>query len=122
MVMRVFVYFNLHRKLFSVREYAGTRRVLFHTWSILLRDCEFRVSQAGRERVLREQRKNVHAGVVGEYIADTFHKDIITNGTRISYNPYRFNYFYNVNTLDPVLKSTQVGLIVSYDKPKIYTV
>jgi hypothetical protein len=120
MVMRVFVYFNLHRKVFSVREYAGTRRVLFHTESILLNDCEFRVSQAGRDRVLREQRKNVHAGVVGEYISQSWSSDRIPNSTRVSYNPYRFNYFYNVSTLEPVLKSNHADLIVDNRKPNIF--
>lgn len=118
--MRVFVYFNLHRKVFSVREYAGTRRVLFHTESILLNDCEFRVSQAGRERVLREQRKNVHAGVIGEYASESWSSDRVLNGGRVSYNPYKFNYFYNVDTLEPVLQSNHVGLIVNNRKPKIF--
>lgn len=118
--MRVFVYFNLNRKVFSVREYRGTRRVLFHTESIILQDCEFQVSQTGRERVLRERRKDVHAGVVGEYIAQSWSSDRIPNSTRVSYNPYRFNYFYNVDTLEPVLKSNHAGLIVDHGKPKIY--
>lgn len=120
--MRVFVYFNLNRKVFSVREYRGTRRVLFHTESIILQDCEFQVSQKGRERVLRERRKDVHAGVVGEYIGQfcNWNSGEVPNGVRVSYNPYRFNYFYNVDTLEPVLKSNHAGLIVDNSKPKIF--
>jgi hypothetical protein len=59
------VYFNLHKKLWSVKS-RKTRRVLFHAAVVLLYDCEFKVSQAGRKRVLKDKRKNVHAGIAGE--------------------------------------------------------
>ena len=61
----VYVYFNLHTELWSVRS-RKTRRVLFHSAVVLLYDCEFKVSQAGRKRVLKDKRKNVHAGIAGE--------------------------------------------------------
>ena len=66
----VYVYFNLHTELWSVRS-RKTRRVLFHSAVVLLYDCEFKVSQAGRKRVLKDKRKNVHAGIAGELDWDT---------------------------------------------------
>ena len=61
----VYVYFNLHKKLWSVKS-RKTRHVLFHAAVVLLYDCQFKVRQAGRKRVLKEKRKNVHAGISGE--------------------------------------------------------
>ena len=65
--MRVFVYFNLHKKCLSVKALEGESkgRVIAHADSVELVNATFKVSQAGRQRVLRERRKNVHAGVVG---------------------------------------------------------
>ena len=40
-------------------------KVLEHNTEFFLKDVEFKVSQAGRNRVLKEQRKNVHAFVCG---------------------------------------------------------
>jgi hypothetical protein len=69
--MKAFVYFNLHRKCWSLKaldgEHAG--RVVAHASRVALRNVECRVSEAGRQRVLREQRKNVHAGLVGTVYA-----------------------------------------------------
>lgn len=88
--MRVEVYFNLHKYTWSVRS-ARTGRVILHTDKVHIRDPEFVVRQAGRERVLREGKKNVHAFVRGEatYFDDFDHEnrpmlDII------GYNPYKY--------------------------------
>ncbi len=61
--MRVYVYFNLHRKCFSIKALEGAMkgRVIAHRDNVLLFHTTFKVSQAGRERVIREKRKNVHA-------------------------------------------------------------
>lgn len=65
--MRAFVYFNLTRKVWSIKALDGPHRgrVVAHATYVQLRDVECRVSEAGRQRVLREKRKNVHAGLVG---------------------------------------------------------
>jgi len=65
--MKAFVYFNLHTGLWSVKALDGflKGKVVGHAYNIRLTDAEFRVSEAGRQRVLKEQKKNVHAGVVG---------------------------------------------------------
>lgn len=96
--MRVFVYFNLHRKCWSVKALEGPSkgRVIMHTLSLLLTCCTFRVSEAGRQRVLKERRKNVHAGVVG-YLTDDG-ASVGDAPAAVSYNPYRAGHFYAKNT------------------------
>jgi hypothetical protein len=69
--MRVSVYFNLHRRLFSVRAEEGPAagRVIAHARHVTLgghSGCSFVVQEGGRQRVLAEGRKNVHAFVRGE--------------------------------------------------------
>ena len=68
--MKVFVYFNLHRKMWSVKALEGPQkgRVVARTGYVELENVRPRVSQKGRDRVLREKRKNVHAGLVGEWV------------------------------------------------------
>lgn len=68
--MKVFVYWNLHKYVFSVK-YRG--RVIAHARDFILADADFVVSEAGRQRVLASGRKNVHAGIKGEMIACNSH-------------------------------------------------
>jgi hypothetical protein len=70
--MKVFVYFNLHKKVWSVKALEGPNkgRVVAHRNALSLYHCTFKVSEAGRQRVIREQRKNVHAGIVGDWYDD----------------------------------------------------
>ena len=81
------VYFNLHKKCFSILQ---NGLVVGHTDSIALRDVTFKVSQAGRNRVLKERRKNVHAFVTGylDCFADERFYDV-----KIVYNPYKYDSF-----------------------------
>ena len=90
---RVYVYFNLHKKVWSVRQ---SGRIVEHTKHIKLRDCRFLVSQAGREKVLREKKKNVHAGVSG-YVINSIPEYRIFSEAKLTYNPYRYKGFVAVN-------------------------
>jgi len=60
-----------------------------------------KVSKAGRERVLRERRKNVHAGLEG-YLMNP---DNMWNSPRlakaITYNPYKYTGFVYKDTEQP---------------------
>lgn len=100
--IRVAVYYNLHRKCWSVqsRERDTYGRVLAHVGSLLLTDCQFVVRETGRQRVLREQRKNVHAFVVGTW--DPTNYDDWTTPTRVTYNPYLYDSFVQADTLQSV--------------------
>lgn len=66
--MKVKVYFNLHKHCFSVvslEKGDSYGKVVAHVSEIMLSEVKFKVSEAGRQRVLREKRKNVHAYCVG---------------------------------------------------------
>ncbi len=101
--MKVFCYRNLHKKgnVWSVRDEA-TKLVVDHVESILLKDVELKVSEAGRKRVLREGRKNVHAGVKGERIFHLIDKDDLP-WQPAYYNPYKYETFVD-RFGDPILK------------------
>lgn len=97
--MKVFVYFNLHKKCFSIKALEGDMkgRVIAHRDNVLLFRSTFKVSQAGRERVLREKRKNVHAGVCGTWYEswnDGITLDSVKErGEPVTYNPYKYTSF-----------------------------
>ena len=105
--MRVQVYWNFTRKLWSIRD-KTSRRVIQRAPGLLLTDATYHVSEAGRQRVLRDQKKNVHAYIEGEldyvqtYVSDY---DTAICGVRwkmglyvrVKYNPYR-DKFFNLQT------------------------
>ena len=102
---RAFVYYNLHRECWSVRQ-GG--KVVDHTHDIMLRDCQYLVGKAGRKRVLREKRKNVHAGVSG-YVVDFI--PACRQHTQLTYNPYRHTTFVSVqDPFDSVKHSDYAAL------------
>lgn len=110
------VYFNLHKKCLSVRD-AKTRLVIRHTELIRLANCQFKVSEAVRQRVLRERRKNVHALVKGSpscigpdtQLALRYPSDMQALGyCRATYNPYKYCTFVDLETLEPVLTAREV--------------
>lgn len=123
--MKVFVYFNLHRKLFSIKALEGDMkgRVIAHRQAVLLNDATFKVSEAGRQRVIRDQRKNVHAGVSGTWFDDHFaFSSVIINGSAIMYNPYKYSTFVHLYGEHPITSARLVALNVSESKrPSIHT-
>lgn len=88
---KVFVYWNLHKHCWSVRD-CKTRKVILHLPELSLSDCVFKVSEAGRQRVLREKRKNVHAGVEG-YMAEYYQPKVSRSNYPVYYNPYKQETF-----------------------------
>ena len=120
--MRVFVYFNLHRKCFSIKALEGDRkgRVVAHSTTVVLEGCKFKVSEAGRQRVLREKRKNVHAGVTGTWIDGDIRDEkcfefLGTVGRQVTYNPYKYSSFIIKATEQTVDKADVVGMKVFAD-------
>ena len=65
--MRVQVYRNLNNGLISIQD-LSTGLVLGHASAVDLQEATFIVREAGRQQVIREQRKNVHAFVRGKVI------------------------------------------------------
>jgi|TARA_R110000824_G_scaffold104974_1_gene248711 hypothetical protein len=110
---KVYVYKNLHRNCYSVKQ---DGLVKMHADSICLWDASFRVGQKGREKVLKEQRKNVHAGVTGYIDTDwDSHSSSPTNFRGVIYNPYSHKTFVCADIADrsawlPVFHSPRVRL------------
>jgi len=108
---KVEVYRNLHKSCFSVRN-VETGLVVAHADCISLVDVTFKVNQSGCRRVRFENRKNVHAMVVGTYQPDhEFSLDVTTS--TVTYNPYypplsETGYFYDRDDFSPVHKAKEV--------------
>ena len=114
--MRVEVYFNLHKHVFSVRQ-CSTGRVILHTDKVHIRDPQFVVRKSGRDRVLREGKKNVHAFVRGEITHfDDFNPDYL-DYSLVSYNPYKHDTFVDVQDVTPVRTAKRAVLEVRQVKP-----
>ena len=59
------VYRNLHKKCYSIQQ---DGLVKAHATELYLFDSVFQVNKKGRERVLVEKKKNVHAFVVESFV------------------------------------------------------
>ena len=102
---KYFCYYNLHKKVFSLKSHK-TKLVEHHATTVRLDNCTLKVSQAGRNRVLTEKRKNVHAGVQGDLCDIGFKVDIRaleTDFVELTYNPYKYDSF--------VVKATEVAVM-----------
>ncbi len=109
--MRVKVYFNLHRKLFSVVSLEAHHkfgRVIDHVQSIVLDNVAFRVRPAGRARVLREKQKNIHAFVVGTISATQ--DDAPPHAQGVAYNPYLYHTFVLLEGRTPIYGAKKAWL------------
>lgn len=72
-----------------------------------LENVTFKVSEAGRQRVLREGRKNVHAYIIGDLVDG----QPLTKGETVTYNPYRFSSFVLKDTEAPVHKAERLSIV-----------
>lgn len=88
----VFVYFNLHKKMWSIRD-QKTRKVIGHANQVILFNARPKVSESGRQRVIAEGRKNVHAGIIGELFATECPMIFNSEPYEITYNPYKYSGF-----------------------------
>lgn len=120
---RVNVYFNLHKRLFSVTQ-GGI--VQFHSDAITILDARFLVGKAGQAKVRKTGRKNVHAKVSG-YLGNVncigkicnLIKDGIGDGWRKAYyNPYETDTFVDYADRIPLNKADVVRLSMA-DRPSI---
>ena len=100
--MRVRVYYNLHKHTFSIQHRTSKGwRVRDYADTVRLTDVTFKVSEAGRQRVLREGRKNVHAFVIGT-LADT----VPDTPHRVTYNPFKAPTFVRASNGEQVTEAT----------------
>jgi hypothetical protein len=122
---KVFVYFNLHRKCLSIKALSGPNkgRVIAHASSVILADALFKVSEAGRMRVIQEKRKNVHAGIVGTVQSMDNMADYVKwayLGNPVKYNPYKFESFVLSKGEQPVYTAALVSVASIDGRGQIY--
>lgn len=128
--MKFFVYCNIKKRTLSVKALEGEFKglVVAGVEQILIGDAQLKVSEAGRQRVLKSQRKNVHAGVVGQVKAlwgasvredldpETFAALVPGlpwpqfRGTPLTYNPYKTRTFVRKADGRPVVGARLVKL------------
>ena len=105
------VYFNLHKRLFSVQQ---SGKVYAHADGVLLENVRFNVSKAGQRKVRETGRKNVHARVTGyppegencvvltprlvEFCRQDIESLRATGWNTATYNPYKNDTFVDAFT------------------------
>ena len=121
------VYFNLHKRLFSVR-HRGEGKVFTHARTVTLCDVTYNVQPAGRAKVLLEKKKNVHAFVRAktthphashDWFDDEFYTRIVNKLETVRYNPYEADSFVDGDGV-PVYESKVAYLgLDNQNKPYI---
>ena len=110
---KVRVYWNLHKKVWSVQD-VKSGRVVAHRQFITIRDAKFVVRKGGQKRVRQEGKKNVHAFAVG-YIQDwrtePSHMVYLDDWDRVKYNPYTDDYFMHQGMSDNQYKPKEWNYI-----------
>ena len=82
---------------------------------IRLKDAEFLVRESGRQRMLENNKRNIHAYVVGELV-DFTHPDEsdraleLIAGRNAYYNPHRYSSFVDRETESPLTTANVVQL------------
>lgn len=97
------IYRNLNKKCFSILRYDSKKRgyrLFAHEREIYLDSANFKVSQAGRNRVLMERVKNVHAFVLTDSYSTSIPKHRVID--EIYYNPYSCDSFMMLKTEQPI--------------------
>jgi len=109
---KIEAYKNLHKDCWSVRQ---DGLVKFHCHTISMKNCLFVVRPAGRAKVLREKKKNVHAFVRGYLVTSNTVRPEDEAETciwdNVSYNPYK-----SANFVDDEGKPVEVAPFVDLMK------
>ena len=108
--MRVEVYYNLTRSCWSVRALEGAEKgkVFMYADAVAIKDAKFVVREGGRQRVIRDKQKNVHAFVRGTLVKSASLAQRLLGG--VTYNPYQNTTFVNRRTGEAVLAAPLVHL------------
>ncbi len=94
---------KLKQPLFSIRD-VKTKKVIGHDTNIVIENAIFKVSEKGRQRVLKERKKNVHALIQGKLV----HTTTTTQANEVTYNPYKHSTFVYKDNLAPIYYSNLV--------------
>jgi hypothetical protein len=118
---KFYIYWNLHKQCWSVK-FKG--KVIEHVYNtIRVWNAEYKVSEAGRLRVIKEKRKNVHA-----YVACSFYVVTETEPSwptwpswvEVYYNPYKVQTFVRMDDREPIYKSDSAVMTTWLNRPEVY--
>lgn len=114
---KVKVYYNLNKKTFSVTH---KNKVVLYADYIKMKDVKFHVREGGRQKVLKDKRKNVHAFIIGEledYCKFPCNKIPNPKGSEvITYDPYEHKSFVHKKDNTPIYNANEVEMINQDDK------
>lgn len=124
--MRTEAYYNLHKQCLSARPIGGYVK---HYQFLCLRGVKFAVQPAGRQKVLSEKKKNVHAFVRGDMVTwsphrkeGEFYPDIDDGISverfreddrydEVTYNPYKYESFVRKHNEQPIYEADHVWIV-----------
>lgn len=116
-MLRARLYWNLHKKCWSVQD-CKTGRVVRHVTAFTLADAKFVVRPAGQAKVRREGKKNVHAFAVGD--ASLRNGLAGLDARDVTYNPYVNDTFVFKDTGEPVTEAHVITVWTNSDgKPVV---
>ena len=99
------VYRNLHKGGYSIKK-AGV--VVAHADYVDLVNVRTVINESGRQKVIKEQRKNVHARLVGTYVHTLSGLFAVVKPRMMTYNPYKYSQFIDVDTQEFVTSARAV--------------
>jgi hypothetical protein len=126
--MRIEAYYNLHKQCLSARP-TGRYGYVRHYQFLAVKNVKFAVQPAGRQKVLNEKKKNVHAFVRGDMVTWSPHRkegefydpmDIDVSVERfreddryreVTYNPYKYESFVTADSKYPIYEADHVWII-----------
>jgi hypothetical protein len=88
---KYYIYRNLHTGGFSVKRRGHVIDRLKYQ-SLMAEDVTFKVNEAGRQRVIKDKKKNVHAFIVCDKY-ELYGRESVDNARTITYNPYTSSSF-----------------------------
>lgn len=103
------IYFNLHKKCYSIQAWDKDKagwRLYEHSNAVHVKGANMKINERGRQRVIQEKRKNVHAFIVTDF-AETISKKKGNGPTKkmdrvCKYNPYNRDHFFDTKTEEPI--------------------
>ena len=104
--MKKYFYRNLAKNVWSM--VVGGKVAGYHR-TVTLVNPEFRVRPGGRNRVLEEKRKNVHAFAIARRVINGA-PESLDGFEEVTYNPYAAPYFTRVSDGRPVLRAKRAVL------------
>lgn len=111
------VYWNYNKKIWSVQQ-GG--KVVSHLESLKLKNVTFQVSEAGRQRVLSQKRKNVHAFACGRISSMNPKTRSVSLKREVCYNPYRRMYFFEKESKKSIRPTAIVPVVLLTKDGKVF--